>query len=132
MIDGDGPGTYTAERRNALRSAVRSVAHHRRELIETLNKEASSLDGAARTCSAVATRITRPGPHPPSTLADYIDRLDEVVTDRQNYFATAVEQTISTRLAFCEYLYGDESWTYPVLYTCTTLREHIENVRLKI
>lgn len=131
MLDGDGPTTFTPARRNALRSAVRSVAHQRRELVETLDRELASLDRAAEACSPVAARVARPGPHDPSALAADIDRLDEVVADRQEHFATAVERGLSGRLAFCEYLYGDAPWTFPVLSACARLRDRIERARLE-
>jgi hypothetical protein len=131
MLDGDGPGTFTPERREALRSAVRSVAHQRRELVDVLDREAVSLDRAAETCSPVAARVARGGPHDPSALADHIDRLDGVVADRQDHFATVVDRRLSSRQTFCTYLYGDEPWTFPVLHSCATLRERIERARLK-
>jgi hypothetical protein len=131
MVDGDGPGTFTPERRDALRSAVRSVAHRRRELVDVLDAEADSLDRAAEACSPVAVRLANPGPHDPSTLADHIDRLDEVVDARQDHFATVVEPRLAPRWKFCEYLYGEERWTFPVLHACATLRDRIERARIK-
>jgi hypothetical protein len=131
MLDGDGPGTLTSERRDALRSAIRSVAHQRRDLVEVLDREAESLDRAAEACTPVAVSLARSGPCDPSALADHIDRLDEAVADRQNHLATTVERRLSDRAAFASYLYGDEPWTYPVLSVCATLRDRIERARLK-
>ncbi len=130
VLDADAPGAFTAARRDALRSAVRSVAHGRRELADALAAEADSLDDAAATTTDVATDLAGAGPHDPSVLGAALDALDALVADRQRHFAD-VERLLASGRELCAYLYADREWTYPVLHVCATLRERIERARLK-
>ena len=130
VLDADAPGAFTAARRDALRSAVGSVAHGRRELAEALAAETDSLDAAAATTTDVAADLVGAGPHDPSVLAATLDALDALVAERQSHF-TDVGRLLAPGQELCAYLYADRGWTFPVLHVCATLRERIERARLK-
>jgi hypothetical protein len=122
---------FTPPLKRALSDAATSARADRERFGEVLQRERRSLVDAEAALDDIVTAIRRhPGDHPDDapSLAELERRCERVGTERQR---VVQRQRRFSREgdALYEYLYGDQSWTYPVLSVVATLSEDLSAMR---
>jgi hypothetical protein len=117
--------------KRTLSDAATTARAERERFDEILRRERRSLADAESALDNVVTAIPRhPCDHPDDapSLAELERRCDRVGTERQR---VVQRQRRFSREgdALYEYLYGDQSWTYPVLSVVATLSEDLSAMR---
>jgi hypothetical protein len=122
---------FTPALKRALSDAATSARADRERFGEVLQRERRSLADAESTLDDIVTAIRRyPGDHPDDapSLAELERRCERVATERQR--AVQRQRRFSRDGdALYEYLYGDQSWTHPVLSAVATLSEDLSAMR---
>lgn len=118
---------FTPPLKRALSDAATSARADRERFGEVLQRERRSLADAQ---SALDDIVSHPGDHPDDapSLDELERRCERVATERQR--AVQRQRRFSRDGdALYEYLYGDQSWTYPVLSAVATLSEDLSAMR---
>jgi hypothetical protein len=123
---------FTAAFKRTLHDAATAARTERERFDDILRRERRSLTDAHAALDDVVTAIRRRSRDRPDdatpTLAALARRCERVGRERQ--------QAVQRQFRFArdednlyEYLYGDQSWTYPVLSTVATLAEDLSAMR---
>jgi len=117
----------------ALSDAATSARADRERFGEVLQRERRSLADAESALDDIVTAVRRhPGDHPddatPPSIAELERRCDRVATERQRIVQRQRRFSCDDDGLY-EYLYGDQSWTYPVLSVVATLSEDLSAMR---
>ena len=118
---------FTPALKRALSDVATSARADRERFGEVLQRERRSLADAQ---SALDDIVSHPGDHPDDapSLAELERRCERVATERQR--AVQRQRRFSRDGdALYEYLYGDQSWTHPVLSAVATLSEDLSAMR---
>ena len=113
--------------KRTLSDAATTARAERERFDEILRRERRSLADAESVLDNVVTAIRRhPGDHPDDapSLAELERRCDRVATERQRIVQRQRRFSCDDDGLY-EYLYGDQSWTYPVLSVVATLSEDL-------
>lgn len=122
---------FTPALKRALSDAATSARADRERFGEVLQRERRSLADAESVLDDIVTAIRRhPGDHPDDapSLAELERRCERVATERQRVVKRQ-RRFSHDGDALYEYLYGDQSWTYPVLSVVATLSEDLSAMR---
>lgn len=113
---------FTSTYKSGLRSAAVHAAQERALFLETLDREATSIETARRELAELVGQLDT------TTVPEwyrerFADRLETVAHDRQETIRSRRTGPFLEGHALCEWLYRDASWTYPVLTAVARLRE---------
>jgi hypothetical protein len=103
-----------------LHDAVTDARAERERFLELLRTEAESLADARATLGGVVDAIPRDGEASPASLADLEQRCERVGCERQATLRSQFRAAPADDDLY-DYLYGDQSWTHPVLTVVATL-----------
>ncbi|WP_049935643.1 DUF7260 family protein [Haloplanus natans] len=124
---------FTSALKGTLSDAATTAQAERERFDEILRRERRSLADAESALDDVVTAIRRRSTDHPDdattpSLAELERRCDRIGTERQR--AVQRQRRFSREGdALYEYLYGDQSWTYPVLSAVATLGEDLSAMR---
>jgi hypothetical protein len=123
---------FTPQFKRALLAAVATTRETREEYLgilqaetDSLSKARSVLEGVAETLSSCSGGRASKG----NGLDDAIDRIDDVVTRRQEDLNQRVAHSRTNGHELCSYLLDEDQWTYPVLYAAASLKREAEALR---
>lgn len=116
--------SFTATYKSGLRSAAAHAAQVRGLYLETLDREATSIETARRELTELLDQLDTTTV-PEWYHARFAARLETVAHDRQETIRSRRTSTFLEGHALCEWLYQDASWTYPVLTAVARVREPI-------
>lgn len=124
---------FTPALKETLSDAATTARAERERFDEILRRERRSLADAESALDDVVTAICRrPTDHPDDatvpSLAELERRCDRVGTERQRVVQRQRRFSHEGDTLY-EYLYGDQSWTYPVLSAVATLGEDLSAMR---
>ena len=130
---GDAP--LTPQFKGAVIAAAEEARRDREVFLDQLDAERESLAETRRTLADVARALgslaegtPRTGRRPGlSTRIDAIERIEEVISTRQQFLHSRSQANRTTGHSLCAYLYGDQP-TYPVLKSAAMLIEAIERM----
>jgi len=120
----NGSVSFTRPYKRSLLAATKRSIQSRREFVSTLDRERSSIEH-------VHTELGDIAAHLDTTIVaewyrdQFVDRLDRIARERQHTIRALQSKSIHGGHTFHEYLYRDESWTYPALTAVTRLRETV-------
>jgi hypothetical protein len=112
---------FTAIYREALFDAVQDAVRRRERLVSVLDDETRSLESARERLN----RILDSEAPSAASHADARERLDDVARERQEELAARPTPNRLGSHEFCEYVYGSERWTYPVLTAVARAHENV-------
>jgi hypothetical protein len=119
---------FTSPFRTMLVTAAQQSQQERADFLDTLDQEAKSLSRTRDSLSQLLTTLekhtqkgsmTIDGPH----RERIIDRLELLVSTRQDLLNSRTQRRTLTGRDLCEYLYHVEDWTYPVLRAAAVFRD---------
>lgn len=127
---------FTPEFKQALLQVIQQVSQERASFLEMLDEEANSLtDSYTALSDTVEMLSTCVNDNPPgenttlSSCSAIVNRIDAAVRDRQQILHTRSLPNRTNGHDFCEYLYHEEDWVYPVLHAAASLRQEVETVQ---
>lgn len=116
-----GGSAFTEVYRQALRGAVRDAVAGREEFVSALDDEEAALD----TARTRLRNVLEGGGGSAGSASDGPEPLEELARDRQAALGSRPSLARLDGHPFCEYVYGAERWTYPVLTAVARLRENV-------
>lgn len=112
--------------KSKLHDAVTDARAERERFLERLRTEMESLTAARETLGDVVDTVPRDGSTPSPRIDELRRRCDDVARERQEILRA---QFRSAPDGLYEYLYRDQSWTYPVLNVVATLVADLDGLR---
>lgn len=128
-LTADTTTAFTSPLKRAVVTATDASIEERTTFLRTLEDEEASLDAARDVLVDVAAALDGAGPLNASQVAALLDDLDAVAATRQEHLHSTVAGGHERYHLLCAYLYGEPSWTYPVLNAVSTLRERLDERR---
>lgn len=127
---------FTSQFKQALLTAVHQASHERTSFRSILDEESASLTSARETLTDIVKevneRVREAQLQETDTVLSFDDIeecIDTVVTDRQQRLHDRSQLQHVTNHDLCEYLYGDNEWTYPILAAAASLRQAVDHLR---
>lgn len=114
--------SFTPTYKRSFRTATAQAADERRVFLDTLDREATSIGTARSELSGLLGQLDSTTV-PEWYCERFVARLDAVAHDRQETIRTRHTGPLLEAHAFCECLYQDAPWTYPVLTAVARVRE---------
>lgn len=111
--------------KTALQTATAQAKQERRTFLDTLDREGRSVETARTDLTELIAQLdttTLPEWH----RETFANRLDRIVEARQETIQTRRTVPRLQNHALCEYLYQNNSWTYPVLTAVTRTRAAVD------
>ena len=115
----------TPDQKTRIRAAATNARASRKTLAANLADEQESLATAHDELEGVITQLDRP--HVPDCYtAQFEDTLTNIIQTRQKLLDARPHRSRADGHDLCQYLYGDQDWTYPVLTALARLRSAVE------
>jgi len=124
VVGPDTEGPFTDRARNLVVAAAENSIRQRTTVLEQLATEQQSVETAREELAELVEGLD--GAHIPQWYAEtFLDRIDDLAADRQATIGRCRTPGFTDGHQFCQYLYDDEEWTYPVLTALGRLRRTV-------
>lgn len=115
-------GAYSSSFKAVLQAKLEHAIHSREQLLTTLAEEAQSINEAQTALVALFEQLDTtiiPGWY----SEDFTSELETIAEERQETLRNRTSEPYLDEHSLCTYLYGEQSWTYPILTAVARMRE---------
>jgi hypothetical protein len=124
----DSQGEFTPVSKQTLLGRTTRLIEKRRAVKDNFDQESDSIAAAKRAVTELLDDVDD-GVIPTWYREDFEDALEDIASDRQTALQGRLRQSRLGGHDLCEYVYGEETWTYPVLTAVTRLRNSVSYSR---